>query len=366
MKICIIYNFAQHYRAGIFKKLSENYDCDFVFGKNTTDIKTMDYTVLKGSVREVRVLRKGPLEYQCGVPSLAFKGYDAIIILIDPKGISCWLLLLFCRLFSKTKIYGWTHGWYGKETKWRSLIKKANYKLANGIFLYGNYAKELMVKEGFDKDKLFVVHNSLDYDYQVKIRQTLAPKPVYKDYFKNDNKNLLFIGRLTPVKQLGMLVEALARLNSIKQKYNLTFIGGGTERERLKELVRMNNLEKNVWFYGPCFDEKTNAELIFNSDLCVSPGNVGLTAMHTMVFGTPVITHNNFPYQMPEFESIKEDETGAFFEQNDINSLVETIEKWFQTHPNREEIRQKCFNQIDEYWTPKFQMEVFDSVLNKM
>lgn len=56
----------------------------------------------------------------------------------------------------------------------------------------------------------------------------------------------------------------------------------------------------------------TNAEFIYNADLCVSPGNVGLTAMHSLVFGCPVITHNCFEWQMPEFEAIQPGITGDF------------------------------------------------------
>lgn len=366
MKVCVIYNFAQHYRAGIFKELGKSYECDFVFGKNTTDIKTMDYSMLNGSVREVRVIKVGPLEYQCGVPSLAFKGYDAIIILIDPKGISCWLLLLFCRLFSKTKIYGWTHGWYGKETKWRSCVKKANYKLANGIFLYGNYAKDLMIEEGFNIDKLFVVHNSLDYEAQIKIRKILKPTNIYHDHFGNDFYNLFFIGRLTPVKNLDMLIDALAILINKGDNYNLTFVGQGSEMEKLKQLTVSKKIENHVWFYGECYDEKENAELIYNADLCVAPGNVGLTAMHSMVFGTPVLTHDNFPYQMPEFESIIEGKTGSFFHYNDTESLADSVISWFKNHPNREETRRLCYEEIDNNWTPEFQMKVFKSVIKNI
>ena len=123
-------------------------------------------------------------------------------------------------------------------------------------------------------------------------------------------------------------------------------------------------LEKNVWFYGPCYDEKELSGLIFNADLCVSPGNVGLTAMHTMVFGTPVLTHNDFPHQMPEFEAIHEGETGAFFTLDNIQSLADGISKWFVQKSNkREEVRKACMKEIDENWTPQFQIEVLKKYL---
>lgn len=83
-------------------------------------------------------------------------------------------------------------------------------------------------------------------------------------------------------------------------------------KQQLQQQVKSYNLANNIWFYGACYDEIKNAALIYNADLCVSPGNVGLTAMHSMVFGTPVITHNDFKWQMPEFEAIEPGKTGDF------------------------------------------------------
>lgn len=58
-----------------------------------------------------------------------------------------------------------------------------------------------------------------------------------------------------------------------------------------------------------------NAELIYNADLCVAPGNIGLTAMHAMMFGCPCISHNDFSWQMPEFEAIVPYKTGNFLKE---------------------------------------------------
>ena len=105
--------------------------------------------------------------------------------------------------------------------------------------------------------------------------------------------------------------------------------------------------------------------MIYNADLCVSPGNIGLTAMHSLVFGTPAITHDDFPHQMPEFEAIKDGETGTFFKNGNVDSLAEGIVRWFEKHGNdREDVRKACMKEIDENWTPQFQIEVLRKNLN--
>jgi glycosyltransferase involved in cell wall biosynthesis len=144
----------------------------------------------------------------------------------------------------------------------------------------------------------------------------------------------------------------------------LTFIGDGVQRANLEVLVKEKQLEDQVWFYGACYDEKVNAELIYNADLCVAPGNVGLTAMHTMVFGCPVVTHDDFTMQMPEFESIKPGITGDFFKYGNEEELCKTIENWFENkNYNRETIRKACYDEIDSSWTPDFQIKVIKDVI---
>ena len=86
--------------------------------------------------------------------------------------------------------------------------------------------------------------------------------------------------------------------------------------------------------------------------------------MHAMMFGCPVITHNDLPWQMPEFEAIKEGVTGSFFKHNDVESLADTISRWFSLHANdREDVRKACYKEIDENWTPEYQINVIKDVI---
>lgn len=366
MKLCLIYNFAQHYRTGIFKLISEHYDCDFFFGDSMGDVKKMDYSLLRGNVTELHIQRSHGLSWQKGAVRLLRRQYTHYILLGDTRSVSTWLFLLLSWFYPKKKVYLWTHGWYGKESRLERVMKKVFFRLPNGgIFLYGNYARELMIKEGFDGSKLHTIHNSLDYERQLAIRETLTTKTVYSEHFENNSPVLAFIGRLTPVKKLDMILDALEICRKQGNNYNLVIIGTGTQENALKEKVESLGFQKQVWFYGPCYEESQIGELIYNADLCVSPGNVGLTAMHSLVYGTPVLTHNDFPHQMPEFEAIRQDATGAFFKYGDVASLAREIMAWFDKHgDDRQQIRENCFKEIDTQWTPQFQLSVIKSVIN--
>lgn len=338
--------------------------CDFYLGdKLPGDIKAMDYNSLKGFKKSLKnISLGGNYFWQSGSVVIVFKPYKHIIIDGEPYNVSNWFILLLAKALGK-KTYTWTHAWYGRETNLKKFIKKIFFGLAHHILLYGDYAKELMIKEGFPASKLTCIYNSLDYDNQLKIRKALEPTKLYTDHFNNDNPNLMFVGRLTCEKRFDLLLNALKKLKNQSLNFNLTLIGDGKEKEELIKLTTTLGLEKQIWFYGACYDDKILSGLIFNADLCVSPGNIGLTAMHSMVFGTPVITHNNFPYQGPEFEAIEDNVTGTFFEHENYDSLAESIKKWFSLELDRDLIRKNCYEVIDKRYNPHYQMEILKKVL---
>ncbi|CAM3031757.1 glycosyltransferase family 1 protein [Chryseobacterium flavum] len=362
-KICLIYNYAQHYRLGVFKLMDQQMECDFYFGDKMSDVKKLDYNELKGFKKE---LKNVPLfsnfYWQKGAVSLFFKDYKKYIILGEYYCLSTWLILFF-SIFSSKKVYLWSHGWYGKESFVIKLIKKIFFSMATGIFLYGEYAKKLMIKEGFKPSKLYVIYNSLNYKEQIGIRKKLIKSDIYPDHFENKFPVLIFIGRLTKVKKLHYILEAQKKLREQGLLLNLVIIGNGEEKEFLSSKVLEYGLKDYVWFVGQLYEENAIAEYIFNADLCISPGNVGLTAMHTLMYGTPVITHNNFALQMPEFEALTIDKTGDFFEHESVSSLAIKIHQWFQKDLSREEIRENCYHIIDKKFNPDFQVSEIKKVM---
>lgn len=360
-KLLLYYNTAPHYRTAIFKMIDEAYDCDWYFGETKTDIKEMDKSLLKNVTMYRSFGNPTKLYWTCSLIPLLFKRkYQTFFILAESRSVSCWTFLFLAHLFfPKKKIYDWGHGWYGKETKLQATIKKWMFHRLTGTFVYGDYAKRLMIEQGIDGNKLFVIKNSLDYDKQLAIRKKLKETDLYKKHFGNDFPVAVFIGRLTSRKRLDMLLEVCTALKDRKHDINVVLVGNGDHKDYLMQYTKEHSLSDRVWFYGACYDEEQNAELLYNATICVSPGDVGLTAMHCMVFGTPVITHNAFMFHGPEFESVKPGVTGDFYEYGSVVSLADTTQRWLESHQDkREAVRQACYKEIDSYWNPHYQMAV--------
>ena len=358
--LCIILNLAPHYRKAIYQAIDKEFECDWYAGDKIDDIKTLSNNELQRykTVKNIFLIKHNYIQTAI-LPLLFKKKYSTYLVTGDIRNITLWLFLLCSKLLRKKRVYLWTHGDNGKGNIITRAIKKCFFSLGDGIFLYGDYTKNHMVSAGYDEQKLFVIHNSLDYDTHLKCRRSLHTSDIYRHHFHNNNYNLIFIGRLTAIKRLDLILEAIYLLSQQGEEYNITFIGEGTEYNTLQKKVQQLQLQDKVWFYGACYDDDKTAELIYNADLCVSPGNVGLTAIHSMTFGTPIATHNNFTMQMPEFEAIKEGVTGTYFKYNNAASIAETIRMWFDDNGSkREEIRTHCMQEIDANWTPEYQISV--------
>lgn len=363
MKVSYISRSPIHYRKEIYLLMDNELEADFYFGDSRPgEIKFFDVKLLSHFKAFLHNINLGPFYWQRGLLRLLFSKYKYFISPCDTYCINVWLFIFLAPLFGK-RILWWTHGAYGNEGGIKKFILKLKISLLYGVLLYGEYAKKILTDYGVNEKKLHVIYNSLAYDEQLEIRNTIRESSIYREHFANDNKNIVFTGRLTKVKKLHQLIEAVSELKVRGIPMNVTFVGDGTEMENLKLCVENKGLRDIVWFYGACYDEKLLSTLIYNADMCVSPGNVGLTAMHAMTFGTPVISHDNYPLQMPEFEAIEEGKTGAFFKENDVVSLADAIERWLALELDRETVRQNCYTVIDQKYNPHRQIELLKTII---
>ncbi len=364
--ICCIFNFYAHYREPIYKLMDKEIGCDFYIGdKYGSKIKAADYRALKG-FKEYLSPTFGLLHRFKGAHKAVMnRQYRKYIAIGDPYCISIWWLLIWSKLTGKKTIL-WTHGWY-RDGKWvQNVLNAVFWRLPDHIMPYGNYARNHMLKKGISPNRMTCIYNSLDYDSELK-RRDIVSENVIKNHFKNDYPVLFFIGRLIKSKRLDLLVKAMKILDQkYNKKVNCVLIGDGPAKDDLAVLIKENHLEKSIWFYGECYDEDEISQLIYHSDVCVSPGNIGLTAIHSLTYGSPIITGDDFSHQGPEFEVIQPGITGNFYRQNDVEDLAQTINDWLLNAPDRDSLRHNCYRVIDEKWNPYYQINVIKTILNSI
>lgn len=370
-KVALVPAISPLYRLYIWEKLASLKTFDITFYLETENkvdnIKYISEKLLNEKFNWKRIKNRyySRFLWQKGVLEIPFKNYDVIIFSGNIRCLSTWLSSILARIRGQ-RVYFWTHGVYGKESKISLFVKRIFLSIPTGNFFYGNLSLQKVISWGFDKNENHIIYNSLDYDSHLKNRELNSQVNLYRKHFNNENPVLLFIGRLTKVKKLEQLLLAAKKMADDGKSYNIVLIGDGPERANLEKIAEDNSL--NCWFYGECYDESKLYGLIEQADLCVSPGNVGLTLMHCLSYGTPVITHNDFAFQMPEAEAIIPGLNGDFFKKDNIENLAKTINGWFEInkHTSRIVIKNNCYSVIDEKYNPYYQSALIEKiVLNK-
>lgn len=365
-KICCIFNYPPLYRESIYMKIDNNFNAIFYFGEEVIDgkksgIKKIDYSIFKSKPITIKnKLILGKIYWRTGILLLPLKSFTDFLVTGDIP-LSYIPFLLLCKILNK-KVYAWGHGF--KELKGRSKYLITFFmRMLDGFFIYGDKGKERMLELGFAESKFYVIYNSLSEGVNidnVKLRNT-----IYREHFKNNNPVLVFIGRLTKSKMIEKTLIALHSLRKENIFCNLVLIGDGEMLDELKCLSNDLKLNDVVWFYGACYDESVLKYLLYEADLCVSPGNIGLTAIHCMEYGVPVITHDKFEKQGPEYESIIEGETGLLYKYNDFEDMKEKIKTWLFSGKDRETIRQNCYRVINTHYNSNYQIEVLKGVIGE-
>ncbi len=367
MSLCCIFNYAPHYRLPVYEKIDKEMQADFYFGdrlRNET-IKKLDYSKLKGFKSELGVHFYGIFEYTTGWFRLALcRKYDSYLITPNTFAINQWLFLFICFILRK-KVYVWMHGIKSKTISRKGLFLSKTYdKLLAGSFLYGHGARDNMIELGFPQEKLHVIYNSLDYDKSLSIRNTLSgSENPYLKIFGNNNPVLLFIGRLTKVKKLDYIVQAYRKLQEKGIQTNVIFIGDGPEKEYLLNDCIQTEEKEHFHFTGALYDEQQIAQYLYHASLCVSPGNVGLTAIHALSYGCPVISNDNFETQMPEYEAIEANYSGNFFIENDVEDMTNKIAEWLIYHTDIVTVHNCCYEIIDTKYNPHVQVGILKNVI---
>ena len=359
-KLCCIFNYAPLYRKSIYKKIDEEFDARFYFGDMVSDIAKMDYNDFKKEpviVRDRKIL--GKMLWRRDICFLPFKDYEAFLIIGD-MSLSYFFFIVFCHLLGK-KVYAWGHGDKSFSGKSRHYVKWF-YNHCDGFFTYGEAGRARLIELGIPAQKLHAIYNSLNDGVVPQVQGSYA-STIVKDHFNNELPTVVFVGRLTKVKRLDWIIEAQYAHYKRGLMYNVMFIGDGCEADSLKKLAIDRRLEDHIWFYGECYDDQKLSVLLYNSELCVSPGNVGLTALHSMIYGTPVISHDDFETQMPEYEVIVPGKTGDLYDKGDFNDFCLSIERWFTSGYDWDSVRQNCYNVINDKYNSDYQIRLLKQVI---
>lgn len=189
-----------------------------------------------------------------------------------------------CSLLAGRPIVHTEHGTFKRANQrqsWTDFVKK---RLLGVPFLRRFPAQVVFVSDwlrqevGLETDRGIVVHNGTAMNGRVK-RASVRDQDTFQ---------VLFAGRLAPVKRVDRLISAFASLEK-SEGVHLHIVGDGPSRTSLEEQAREMLQPGRYTFHGYCTDVDPFYEA---ADLVVLPTrgeSFGLVAIEAMRWGVPIL-----------------------------------------------------------------------------
>ena len=173
-----------------------------------------------------------------------------------------------------------------------------------------------------NETKIEIIPNGID----LLKYNNLPKKGVFRKKYSinNDEKIVLFLGRIHKIKGIDLLLKAFADL--IKKLDNVTLVIVGPDGgflSALKQLIRELNIGDKVLLTGPLY-EKDKLMAYVDANVCVLPSRYeifGITALESCACGTPVIVTSEYGI------SNKINNIAGYAIRFDKNKLVNSILK---------------------------------------
>lgn len=327
--VIIVYHVFAHYRRAVIEMLARRLDergaalclvADFSVSSSSgiPCIGADELRRISVQVESVRNIWRSNILWQKGLLKALWRKDGLVVLLGDAKYASTWVSAIFLRILGR-RVAFWTHGTLKPLTGVRGLVLRVFYSLPSMLLLYSERSARLIHAAGV-RTQMRVVGNSQHS------RAQLAD-------FNEDcgyQFDLFFSGRLTRAKRVDLVLQAIGLLEGDWRPVRFCIIGDGPEMNALQQQALAVCPRSDITFLGAIYDEEEVARLMMSSRCFVIPSGAGLSVIHAMGLGLPVITGDDPQLQKPEAEAIVPGVTGDFFSEGDVVDLADKISAWVE------------------------------------
>lgn len=172
-------------------------------------------------------------------------------------------------------------------------IEKIASKKADKIITVSHSLKDYLIALGYDQNKIEVCWNGCDpkkYSYENVNKELL--ENLRKRYGVEDKRVILFVGRLTYIKGVRQLIEALPIVKQEFSDVKLVILGKGEEYNELITLAQRLDVFEDVVIRSEWVDEDERIAHYALADVCVFPSlsePFGIVSLEAMAMEKPVV-----------------------------------------------------------------------------
>ena len=182
----------------------------------------------------------------------------------------------------------------GQGSEVVSHLESATAERADKIITVSNAMQEDLMRHGWPQSKINVVWNGVDpekYDPQKSQREDILK--IRKKYdIPEDWNMLLFLGRLTWVKSIKNLVQAMPLVLGEYPKTKLVILGKGEEQSDVIEMANRLGIQDKVIYRFEFVSEDERILHYAAADVCIFPSiyePFGIVSLEAMSMAKPVV-----------------------------------------------------------------------------
>lgn len=207
---------------------------------------------------------------------LHFYDIDTII----SSDVGCVRYTIPAAVGLQVKSICWEHfGFNIEQGLIRFKLRQFAARYCDAVVTLTRKDKEYWLSNTKHKSQIYSIANACPFS----IRETIEDK---------NEKIVLAVGNLTPIKGFDMLLEAWVKVANAMPDWKLKIVGEGEERSRLTDFINQNNISYNVELVGATHNisEYYREAEIF----CLSSRfeGFGMVLIEALSFGLPIVSFN--------------------------------------------------------------------------
>ena len=251
-----------------------------------------------------------------------------------------------------------------------STIKDLEYstaRQANMIVTVSYAMQEEIQKLNFPADKIRVMWNGVDEEKYNMRNFRQADVGAYRKSIgvgEND-KMILFTGRLTFVKGIDTLVRAMGKVAAQQKNTKLVVLGRGEMDNELKLLAAQMGVKDKVIMVDKWVDEKERLLLYASCDAMCSPSRYepfGIVPLEAMSMGKPVVVGVGGMR-----ESVIDGEQGFFCDPNNPEDIANKLLQILKDDKLARQMGRKARDRVEKVFTwkriAKQTIELYETII---
>ena len=251
----------------------------------------------------------------------------------------------------------WGHGFSKNESALRVWARDRIAKLATVLMFYDEQTAAAAVERGWPADRVFVAPNAIDQTPLIAARNACLANESTLPQFREqeaitDRRVLLYVSRFSPENRLDLLIEAIDRLRQRQPEVLAVLVGGGLEFDKIEQMVASRGLAEHVRLEGPIYEEAQLAPWFLSAEAFVYPAAIGLSLLHALGYGLPVVTDDASVGHNPEIIALDSTsgphQNGITYTAGDASSLADTLDHLLTDNALREKLSQNALATVRE------------------